>query len=63
MPKAAHEALKAEAKKKGLKGDAADRYVYGGLKKLNDNRGSKHGQPTKEPKSRGTSDAEPDADD
>jgi len=34
MPKKAHEALKREAKKKGLKGKAADRYVYGTLAKM-----------------------------
>jgi hypothetical protein len=31
MPKALHEALKKEAKKKGLTGDAAKRYIYGAL--------------------------------
>lgn len=36
---AAEAALKAEAKKKGLKGRRADRYVYGAL----NNAGLKHG--------------------
>lgn len=31
MPKKVHDALKREAHKKGLTGDKADRYVYGGL--------------------------------
>ena len=59
MPKAAHAALEAEAKKKGLKGEEADRYVYGGLKKLEKGNAGKaarhaqHGQSTHEPQSRG----------
>jgi hypothetical protein len=34
MPAAAHRALVASAKKKGLTGDRFDRYVYGGLANL-----------------------------
>ncbi len=33
MPKALERKLKAEAKKKGFKGERADRYVYGTLRK------------------------------
>jgi hypothetical protein len=33
MPKAMERKLKAEAKKKGLKGERADAYVYGTLRK------------------------------
>ena len=33
MPKALERKLRAQARKKGLKGEAADRYVYGGLRK------------------------------
>jgi hypothetical protein len=33
MPKALEKELKKEAKKKGLKGDKADAYVYGTLRK------------------------------
>lgn len=33
-PKKAHDALEREAKKKGLKGEAKDRYVYGALEKM-----------------------------
>ena len=33
MPKAMHEALKREAAKKGLTGEAADRYVFGTMQK------------------------------
>mgnify|MGYP006301606233 CR=1 FL=1 len=33
MPKKAEKALKAEAKQKGLTGKAADKYVYGALRK------------------------------
>jgi hypothetical protein len=33
MPKALEEKLKREAKKKGLKGERADAYVYGTLRK------------------------------
>lgn len=33
MPKAMEEALKRQAKKKGLKGKAAGRYVYGTMRK------------------------------
>jgi hypothetical protein len=33
MPKAMEEKLKKEAKKKGLKGERADAYVYGTLRK------------------------------
>lgn len=33
MPKKLEKQLKEEAKKKGLAGDAADRYVYGTLNK------------------------------
>jgi len=33
MPKALEEKLKREAKKKGLKGEKADAYVYGTLRK------------------------------
>ncbi len=32
MPKRLHDALERSAKKKGLKGDRKDRYVYGGMK-------------------------------
>lgn len=32
MPKALHRALKRSARKKGLKGKRAKRYVYGGLR-------------------------------
>ena len=31
MPKAMEQALKKQAAKKGLKGEAADRYVYGAM--------------------------------
>lgn len=34
MPKKAHDALKKAAKKKGLKGEEADAYVYGGLRRV-----------------------------
>lgn len=34
MPKKAHDALKKQAAKKGLKGKAKDRYVYGALSKI-----------------------------
>lgn len=34
MPKQAHEALKKEARKKGLTGKARDRYIYGTLNKI-----------------------------
>jgi hypothetical protein len=34
MPKALHKKLKRAARKKGLKGKRADRYVYGTLNKL-----------------------------
>ena len=37
----AEKALKAEAKKKGMKGDRADRYVYGTLNKIGLKRGNK----------------------
>lgn len=57
MPKHIHEALKKEAAKKGLKGEEADRYVFGGLKKFEEHdkgysrKGSeKHGQPKHEHK-------------
>lgn len=33
MPKKMEEALKKEAKKKGLKGDRADAYIYGTMRK------------------------------
>jgi len=33
LPKKLHEALKKQARKKGLKGKRADAYVYGTLKK------------------------------
>lgn len=33
MPKKMEEALKREAAKKGLKGEAADKYVYGAMRK------------------------------
>lgn len=33
MPKAMERKLKAEARKKGLKGDDADAYVYGTMRK------------------------------
>ena len=33
MPRKLERALKAEAKKKGLKGDRADAYVYGTMRK------------------------------
>ena len=33
MPKAMEEALIKEAKKKGLSGDALDKYVYGAMRK------------------------------
>jgi len=33
MPKKLHEALKRQARKKGLKGKRADRYVYGAMRK------------------------------
>lgn len=36
MPKALEKKLKAEAKKKGLKGDRANAYVYGTLQKVTD---------------------------
>lgn len=46
MPKgtkvaAAEDALKAEARKRGLKGDAADRYVFGALNNTGLKRGNK----------------------
>lgn len=33
MPKKMHDALEKQAKKKGLKGEAKDRYVYGTMAK------------------------------
>jgi hypothetical protein len=33
MPKAMEKALKKEAEKKGLKGERADKYVYGTMRK------------------------------
>lgn len=33
MPKRMHDALERQAAKKGLKGEAKDRYVYGALQK------------------------------
>lgn len=33
MPKKMHDALEAEARKKGLKGERKDRYVYGAMAK------------------------------
>jgi hypothetical protein len=39
MPKALHAKLKRQARKKGLKGKRADKYVYGTLNKLK----KKHG--------------------
>jgi hypothetical protein len=33
MPKKMHQALERQAKKKGLKGEAKDRYVYGTMQK------------------------------
>ena len=33
MPKKMHDALEKQAKKKGLKGEAKDRYVYGTMQK------------------------------
>jgi hypothetical protein len=38
MPKALHDKLKRQARKKGYKGKRADKYVYGTLNKL-----KKHG--------------------
>ena len=32
MPKALEEKLKRQARKKGLRGERADKYVYGGLR-------------------------------
>jgi len=34
MPKKLHDELKREARKKGLTGEAADRYVFGTLAKI-----------------------------
>ena len=34
MPEKAHTALKAQAKKKDLKGKRADKYVYGAMSKM-----------------------------
>ena len=34
MPKALHKKLKRQARKKGLKGKRADKYVYGTMDKL-----------------------------
>lgn len=34
MPKALHNKLKAEAKKRGLKGERAKRYIYGTINKI-----------------------------
>lgn len=34
MPEALHRKLKAEAKKKGLKGERANRYIYGTMAKI-----------------------------
>lgn len=34
MPKALHKKLKKQARKKGLKGKRADRYVYGTMAKI-----------------------------
>lgn len=41
MPKAIEDKLKKEAKKKGLKGDRADRYVYGTMNKMGYMHGNK----------------------
>lgn len=42
MPKKLHDKLEREAKKKGLKGDAKDRYVYGTMKKIEEKEKSKN---------------------
>jgi len=39
MPKKMHDALEKEARKKGLKGEAKDRYVYGALQKYEKKKG------------------------
>lgn len=41
MPKKLHEKLKKQAKKLGLKGDEADKYVYGTMSKNKRNSGKK----------------------
>ena len=41
MPKAVEKKLKAEGRKKGLKGDALDRFVFGTMNKLGLMKGSK----------------------
>ena len=41
MPKKEHDKLKRAARKKGLKGDAADAYVYGTLDKIEKRRKAK----------------------
>jgi hypothetical protein len=41
MPKKLEKALKAEARKKGLKGDRADAYVFGTLRKWKPKKGKK----------------------
>lgn len=41
MPKKIHDKLEKEARKKGLKGDAKDRYIYGTLKKIENKTGRK----------------------
>jgi len=49
MPKAMEEKLKREARKKGLKGEAFKRYVYGTLQEKTDWKpgGKKHGKKKK----------------
>lgn len=41
MPKFLEDQLRAEAKRKGLKGQHLDRYVYGGMNNLGAMRGNK----------------------
>ena len=44
MPKAAHEALEKQARKKGLKGKRHDAYVYGTLNKIEKGKKAKKGK-------------------
>lgn len=43
MPKAAHRALAASARKKGLTGKDYDKYVYGGLENMEKGKRGKSG--------------------
>lgn len=44
MPKALHDRLAREAKKKGLKGDRKNAFIYGTLSKIESGKGKKNGR-------------------